>query len=64
MTLGEGPILQLEKVGRQHSGVYQCKAENGVRESAFADVTLKVLCKFIHPILLLENALRKDRTSE
>lgn len=46
MPLGEGPILILEQVGRQHSGTYQCKAENGVREAAYADVNLKVLCKF------------------
>ncbi|CAG9807795.1 unnamed protein product [Chironomus riparius] len=43
MPLGEGPVLILEQVGRQHSGTYQCKAENGVREAAYADVNLKVL---------------------
>lgn len=47
IPLGEGPILSLEQVGRQHSGTYQCKAENGVRESVFADVNLKVLCEFL-----------------
>ena len=47
MPLGEGPVLILEQVGRQHSGTYQCKAENGVREAAYADVNLKVLCKFL-----------------
>lgn len=46
IPLGEGPILLLEQVGRQHSGTYQCKAENGVRESVYADVNLKVLCEF------------------
>ncbi|KAG5671483.1 hypothetical protein PVAND_001677 [Polypedilum vanderplanki] len=43
MPLSEGSIFVLEHVGRQHSGAYQCKAENGVREAAYADVNLKVL---------------------
>jgi hypothetical protein len=46
MPLGEGPILILENVGRQHSGTYQCRADNSVREAAYADVNLKVLCKY------------------
>lgn len=51
MPLGEGALLTLENVGRQHSGAYQCKAENGVRESAMAEVNLKVLCKFFMKLL-------------
>lgn len=47
MPLGEGASLTLEQVGRQHAGTYQCKAENGVRDSAIAEVNLKVLCKFL-----------------
>lgn len=43
MPLGDGNMLTLERVGRQHSGIYQCEAENGVRESAIAEIILKVL---------------------
>lgn len=46
MPLGEGALLTLEQVGRQHAGTYQCKAENGVREAVSTEVNLKVLCKF------------------
>lgn len=46
MPLGEGSLLTLEQVGRQHGGTYQCKAENGVRESVFAEVSLRVLCEW------------------
>lgn len=45
MPLSEGALLTLEHVGRQHAGTYQCKAENGVRNPVYAEVTLKVLCK-------------------
>lgn len=45
MPLGEGSLFTLEHVGRQHSGAYQCKAENGVRDAVFAEVNLKVLCE-------------------
>jgi len=58
MPLGEGPVLILEQVGRQHSGTYQCKAENSVREAAYADVNLKVLCKFPFPTLSLLSLLK------
>lgn len=50
MPLSDGALLTLEHVGRQHAGTYQCKAENGVRTPVYAEVTLKVLCKF-HPHL-------------
>jgi hypothetical protein len=44
MPLGDGSMLTLERVGRQHSGIYQCEAENGVkREPAVAEIILKVL---------------------
>lgn len=45
MPLGEGSLLTLEQVGRQHAGLYQCKAENGVKEAVVAEVNLKVLCE-------------------
>jgi hypothetical protein len=45
MPLGEGSMLALEQVGRQHAGVYLCKAENGVRDAVYSEVNLKVLCK-------------------
>jgi hypothetical protein len=44
--LGEGPILTLEKVDRQHAGVYECVAENHVGEAVSIDMRLDVLCKF------------------
>lgn len=44
--LGEGPILTLDKVDRQHAGVYQCVAENHVGEPVSIDMRLDVLCEF------------------
>lgn len=44
--LGEGPVLTLEKVDRQHAGVYQCLAENHVGDPVSIDMRLDVLCKF------------------
>lgn len=44
--LGEGPILTLEKVDRQHAGVYQCVAENHVGEPVSIDMRVDVLCEF------------------
>lgn len=46
MLLGDGNMLTLEKVGRQHSGSYICEAENGVREPAVAEIILKVLSNY------------------
>lgn len=43
--IGEGPILTLERVERQQSGVYQCTADNSVGEAATVDMRLDVLCK-------------------
>lgn len=43
--IGEGPILTLERVERQQSGVYQCSADNGVGEAATVDMRLDVLCE-------------------
>ncbi|KAG5673018.1 hypothetical protein PVAND_003096 [Polypedilum vanderplanki] len=41
--IGEGPILTLERVERQQSGVYQCTADNNVGEPATVDMRLDVL---------------------
>ncbi|KAL7016844.1 hypothetical protein ACKWTF_010160 [Chironomus riparius] len=41
--IGEGPILTLERVERQQSGVYQCTADNSVGEAATVDMRLDVL---------------------
>lgn len=43
--LGEGPVLTLEKVDRQHAGIYECVAENHVGEAVSIDMRLDVLCK-------------------
>lgn len=51
--LSEGALLTLEHVGRQHAGVYLCKAENGVREAVHAEVNLKVLCKPLVRIIIV-----------
>lgn len=50
--IGEGPILTLERVERQQSGVYQCTADNGVGEAATVDMRLDVLCKLSENILM------------
>ncbi|GAB0087807.1 Immunoglobulin-like domain [Sergentomyia squamirostris] len=41
--LSDSSTLILEQVERQHAGVYQCAADNGVREPVSADVQLTVL---------------------
>lgn len=51
--IGEGPILTLERVERQQSGVYQCSADNGVGEAATVDMRLDVLCKLMKKKLML-----------
>ncbi|CAO1437052.1 unnamed protein product [Diamesa hyperborea] len=42
-SLGEGSILTLERVDRNHAGTYQCNADNGVRDAVQVDMVLKVL---------------------
>uniref|UniRef100_A0A8W7PUN4 Ig-like domain-containing protein n=1 Tax=Anopheles coluzzii TaxID=1518534 RepID=A0A8W7PUN4_ANOCL len=44
--LSESPTLLLERVDRHHAGVYQCTADNGVRESVHVDIDVTVLCKY------------------
>lgn len=44
--IAEGPTITLERVERQNSGIYQCIAENGVREPVSANIQLTVLCEF------------------
>lgn len=51
--IGEGPILTLERVERQQSGVYQCTADNNVGEPATVDMRLDVLCKFLEMQIIL-----------
>ena len=48
----EGLSLQLENVGRRDAGIYICTANNGVGESASAQITVNINCKF-HFIVVL-----------
>ncbi|XP_035903702.1 limbic system-associated membrane protein [Anopheles stephensi] len=41
--LSESPTLLLERVDRHHAGVYQCTADNGVREAVHVDIEVTVL---------------------
>lgn len=43
--LSESPTLTLERVDRNHAGIYQCLADNGVRDAVHVDIELTVLCK-------------------
>ena len=45
-TKVEGLSLQLENVGRTDAGIYICTANNGVGESASAQITVNINCKF------------------
>lgn len=44
--LSESPTLLLERVDRHHAGIYQCTADNGVREAVHVDIEVTVLCKY------------------
>ncbi|XP_035787334.1 opioid-binding protein/cell adhesion molecule-like isoform X2 [Anopheles albimanus] len=41
--LSESPTLLLERVDRHHAGIYQCTADNGVREAVHVDIEVTVL---------------------
>lgn len=47
MHLSESSTMVLERVDRHHAGIYQCIADNGVREPVHVDIELTVLCKFM-----------------
>lgn len=44
--LSDSSTLILERVDRHHAGVYQCAADNGVREPVSMDINLTILCEF------------------
>ncbi|XP_058835816.1 limbic system-associated membrane protein-like [Topomyia yanbarensis] len=41
--LSESTTLVMERVDRHHAGIYQCTADNGVREAVNADIEVTVL---------------------
>lgn len=43
--LSDSSTLILENVDRHHAGVYQCSADNGVKERVSMDIQLTILCK-------------------
>lgn len=43
--LSDSSTLILDRVDRHHAGVYQCAADNGVRDPVSMDITLTILCK-------------------
>lgn len=44
--LSDSPTLILDRVDRHHAGVYQCAADNGVREPVSMDINLTILCEW------------------
>lgn len=52
-----GPLLSLVDVQRQHAGVYQCTASNGIGQPVTSDIKLNVLCKifFCGKIKIFQN---------
>lgn len=44
--LSDSSTLILERVDRHHAGIYQCAADNGVREPVSMDINLTILCEF------------------
>lgn len=45
--LADSSTLMLENVDRHHAGVYQCSADNGVKEKVSMDIQLTILCEYI-----------------
>ena len=43
--LSDSSTLVLDRVDRHHAGVYQCAADNGVREPVSMDINLTILCE-------------------
>lgn len=44
--LSDSSTLILDRVDRHHAGVYQCAADNGVREPVSMDIHLTILCEY------------------
>lgn len=45
--IAAGPSITIERVERLNAGIYQCIAENGVREPVSSFIQLIVLCEYI-----------------
>lgn len=45
--IAAGPSITIERVERLNGGIYQCIAENGVREPVSSFIQLIVLCEYI-----------------
>lgn len=43
--LSDSSSLILERVDRHHAGIYQCAADNGVKDPVSMDIHLTILCK-------------------
>lgn len=46
--LSDSSTLILENVDRHHAGIYQCSADNGVKERVSMDIQLTILCRLTH----------------
>ena len=51
LVTDNGRTLSMSRVGRHHSGVYECEAANGVGAAVTAQINLNVLCEFFLCIL-------------
>lgn len=49
--LSDSSTLILENVDRHHAGIYQCSADNGVKERVSMDIQLTILCNLFFKIL-------------
>lgn len=45
--LSDSSSLILDRVDRHHAGIYQCAADNGVKDPVSMDIHLTILCKHI-----------------